>query len=467
MHFERDIYKLNLSIGTKSVVFMAMLLTANSLSANEALIRMLVERGNLSQEEAAAISKQAPTSIKPTDKAVDKLNGGPQGRSDFLDGEYDVQKNQLVHQLVLNGYLTQREAASITHNATVYVEPKSKAVNTLIMSGRLHYQLDYLDGESNGKNVADASHFYFRRLRWGAKAYLGQQWAGVINLDFSESSVAVDKAYAIYEHSDLLILKLGYFKAPFGLEETTSSSKIRTVERSAPNRFFADDLDFAGRHAGISVQGTYRDQLSYEFMFANAAQGQGSKLGGATNANNQLAVFGRIQYGTTLEDTHIIVGVDGGYQSDNLNGSGIEEGSDFRGTMSAATVYGQISRGGLFIQPEVFMGTLDPLNAGSNQDSFGYAILAAYNFGKVEPVFRYAYLNSDTAIDTEELIRRAPSGVDNGGTSDDIHSFFFGINNYFKGNDIKLSTGYEWAESEGAGVKSRVHGFRSRLQLLF
>jgi hypothetical protein len=38
---------------------------------------------------------------------------------------------------------------------------------------------------------------------------------------------------------------VGYQKVPFGFQETTSSSKIKTIERSATNRFFADDIDFA------------------------------------------------------------------------------------------------------------------------------------------------------------------------------------------------------------------------------
>ena len=38
-------------------------------------------------------------------------------------------------------------------------------------------------------------------------------------------------------------LDLGQKKVPFGMEETTSSSKLKAIERSAVNRQFAEQLE--------------------------------------------------------------------------------------------------------------------------------------------------------------------------------------------------------------------------------
>jgi len=378
----------------------------------------------------------------------------------------------LIDTLVSKGYLTQQEAVELSSEAPIPVKPKGKAVEKLTISGRLHYQYDYFDAERGSEGIANANHFYFRRLYWGAKVDLGNNWKGELNFDFAGDEIEIDKAYVGYDHSDWAQFKFGYFKAPFGVEETTSSSKIKAVERSVVNRFFADDLDFSARHAGISVEGQFEGGLFYAFMLGNAAQGEGSRLGGATNSNNQLATFGRIQYKTKIDSTKILVGVDGGYQSDNHNNS-IGAAASSRGAMTAGTAYAQVTAGGLFIQPEVFMGTLDRVDANtSDEDTYGYSILAAYKLGDFEPVARYSYLDSESVIDTDELIRRAPAGVDSSSDFDDIHSVFVGFNYYLQGNDLKLSAGYEWAEAEGdkagtGAVKSEIQGFRTRLQLLF
>ena len=52
-------------------------------------------------------------------------------------------------------------------------------------------------------------------------------------------------------------IDIGQKKVPFGVEETTSSSKLKAIERSAVNRQFAEQLKFNARHTGIFAKGTY------------------------------------------------------------------------------------------------------------------------------------------------------------------------------------------------------------------
>lgn len=369
----------------------------------------------------------------------------------------------LLDTLVAKGYLTQAEAAAIGSDTSAIVKPKGKAVEKLTISGRLHFQHDYFNVDNSSGDVEDANHFYFRRLRWGAKADLGNGWTGAVNFDFAGDDLSIDKAYVGYKHSDLAKFKFGYFKAPFGLEETTSSSKIKAVERSIANRYFADDADFSGRHAGIGVEGACDCGLSYSFMVANAAQGEGSRLGGESNSNNDLATFGRIQYKTTIDAFKVKVGVDGGYQGNNTNN---------RGKMTAGTAYAQISTSGFLFQPEIFYGELEFNDGSGEPDTLGFSLLGSYRTGDMEPVIRYSYLKSNHVLDVDELIRRAPRGTLEDGNGDpldsgDINSVFIGGNYYIKGNDIKLSAGYEWADAQSGSADAEIQGFRTRLQLLF
>ncbi len=100
---------------------------------------------------------------------------------------------------------------------------------------------------------------------------------------------------------------VGYQKVPFGFQETTSSSKIKTIERSAANRFLADDIDFAGRHTGLHAKGTLGGGFSYAAAIVNGAQGEGSRLLGTAQASNDLAAFGRVQWA----GNDLTLGVDG------------------------------------------------------------------------------------------------------------------------------------------------------------
>ena len=102
------------------------------------------------------------------------------------------------------------------------------------------------------------------------------------------------------------------------------------------------------------------------------------------------------------------------------------------------------------------------------EDVDGYAIRVAYKFDKFEPIFRYSHVSSDVfAIDTDELIRRAPAGGTITGGDNEIDSYYFGLN-YYHNKAVSLMVGYEMADAEnGAGTdEAEVYGSRSCVQIL-
>ena len=203
----------------------------------------------------------------------------------------------LLDLLVTKGVLTETEATAVAAELKeekkksdgVAFSAKGKETVKLRFNGRVHFQYDSLGMEENGADLPSSNHFYFRRLRLGAKATLKNGLTAETVLNFAEDDLSITKALASYKFSDAFTASLGYDKVPFGFQENYSSSKIKTIERSAANRFFADDIDFSATHTGFHAKGKFGSGFSYAAAIVNAAQGEGSKLLGASNADNDLA----------------------------------------------------------------------------------------------------------------------------------------------------------------------------------
>ena len=381
---------------------------------------------------------------------------------------YAVSNDALLELLVKKGVLTDSEATVVAtelkeENKGVSFSAKGKETVKLRFNGRMHFQYDSLDMDDNGADQASTDHFYFRRLRLGAKATHENGLFAETVVDFAENDLSIDKAVAGYEFSDALTGSFGYQKVPFGFQETTSSSKIKTIERSAANRFFADDIDFAGRHSGLFAKGDLGGGFSYSAALVNSAQGEGSKLMGASNASNDLAYFGRLQW----KNDGLTIGVDGGHQSNNyvksLNSDQKVDPAKPTFDVTAFTGYVNYKFEGLDLLGEYFSGDL-----GNQGDVDGYALRAAYKMGKFEPVVRYSHFEADAfEIDTDALIRRAPNGGTVTGGDNEINSYYFGLNYYYN-KAVSFMVGYEMADADSdTGDEVEVDGVRARVQVLW
>ena len=338
------------------------------------------------------------------------------------------------------------------------LKAKGKETIELRFNGRLQAQYDGL----SMTNKEDTNHFYFRRLFLGAKAKLSNGISAETVLDFAgdeSPEIAFDKAIIGYTFDNGVKGVLGFQKVPFGFEETTSSSKLPTIERSAINRFFADDIDFSSRHMGLHAKGKLDNGLSYAWAVVNSAQGEGSRLAGASNTSNDIATFARLQW----KEGDTIFGIDYGNQPGNTVTSTIEGGDGEKlittsNDVSAYTAYFNYKADGLNLLGEYFSGDL-----GSKGDTDGYALRASHRDGKWERVIRYSEVNSDYLIDSDELIRRAPVG----GTVDTgikvIESLYVGLNYYYS-KAVTFMAGYENAENSN---NEDIDGLRARVQVLW
>jgi phosphate-selective porin len=372
---------------------------------------------------------------------------------------FAASNDALLDLLVKKGVLSSTEATTVAAELKeadkgISFSAKGKETVKLRFNGRMQAQYDSLAGTLNGTDTSSTNHFYFRRLFLGAKATLSNGIYAETVLDFAgdeNPEIAFDKASFGYKFDDAFDAQLGFQKVPFGFEETESSSSLPTIERSAANRFFADQIDFSSRHMGIHANGELGGGFGYAAAVVNGAQGEGSKLGGAAQNENDMAYYGRIQW----KNDNFTVGVDAGVQS---NSSKVDD------DVTAFTGYVNYKLDGLDLLAEYYSADL----GGTNGDVDAYALRASYRINKWEPVIRYAHVESDGFdIDADELIRRAHTDLDNN-TDTELESFYFGANYYFS-KAVTFMAGYEIAEatSDTAGQKSEIDGFRARVQVLW
>jgi len=317
---------------------------------------------------------------------------------------------------------------------------KQKETVEVRFNGRFHFQYDQLNTKPGD---ADTNQFYFRRLRLGAKAKLSNGFYAESVYDFAGESIGVDKAYIGYKLCGVS-LKAGYLKVPFGFEETSSSASIPTIERSVVSRFLADDSSnggkFNARHSGIHASGKFGGGLAYSVAVVNREEGES----GGSNSENDLAVYGRLQW----SNDNFLVGADYGEMS------GIES--------DAFTVYANAEFNGLDLLAEYYDGTRD------GEDFDGFSVRASYRMGSWEPVIRYSKLDTTGEIDTSDLARRSAGTTDYGvfAAGNEVEQIAIGVN-YHVSKATKFMFGYEMNEFSGDAGDQDISGFRFRLQLLW
>ena len=360
-----------------------------------------------------------------------------------------------------------------------------KGVEKLTLTGYLQPQADHLTADYSGTISGKAGtsdtgeHMFIRRFVIGGKYDFGQglnaQLLGNIANNGSSSTTKDQRDFnlerAVMEYTrDGNVFAFGYDKTPFGLEETTSASKIRAIERSAATRYFVEGgsgLSLGSQHTGVFAKGDLGGGFSYAASIANPEKGENDF---STPDTNTPGFNGRLDYSGKDGDFNWLVGVDAGYQSGGLEGAG---GSDaLGGGVHAQLGYGRFNLLGEVLAAKVGEGSL--VKAGDDATPVGFTLQPSFFIvdKKLELVGRWSRVDSDgRGILTSDAIRRAPGS---GYNFDTLDSLYLGLNWYIKGDTFKLMAGYEWARAEdplkvasGIHGEETINGFRLRGQVSF
>jgi phosphate-selective porin len=186
---------------------------------------------------ASALCLGATTSLHANDHATD-------ARLRALEHELGLLRTELASEKAANSQLSQRATDFVAgemaplppldpiDDDAIFVQPKQSAVTELKVRGRMHYQFGYSSADESG--YSDYSTHEFRRLRLGASGKLLDDWKFELqgNILPDSSSTSLHSAYIDYTGWDGLNLSFHKDRPRFGAELKTSSSNIKTVERS-------------------------------------------------------------------------------------------------------------------------------------------------------------------------------------------------------------------------------------------
>ena len=225
--------------------------------------------------------------------------------------------------------------------------------------------------------------------------------------------------------SPFIEASVGQFKVPISYEGQAPSNELIFPERAYSSRYFGDSYDI-----GVKMEKDL-DFLKYQAFILNG-QGQNQI---DTNKQKDLAV--------RLEVTPVkglMFGVAG------LTSVG--QRAQVTTTQDRIEFDARYKMNGLLIQGELIWG----INGQTGTDATGkerertkaagrYIIVGYTIGGKVQPVIRYGYLNTDKTImlgQSSSYALFAPFGL----ATDEVRSYEVGVNYLLRGNELKLQAMY-------------------------
>ncbi len=142
------------------------------------------------------------------------------------------------------------------------------------LTGRVHFKAQF--PTSGPADAASDQYFQLRRIRTGVEGMLAQYYEYKVEYDFGRNTATLTDGYLGLTHVDAANLRMGRFKAPFSVEELTSSNSIRFVERSMLNRFAPS------RQVGVALHGRSGDFGYNAMIYDGAVKGEHVFAGRAT-----------------------------------------------------------------------------------------------------------------------------------------------------------------------------------------
>ncbi len=372
----------------------------------------------------------------------------------------------ILDALVRKGVLSTEEADAIKKEAkssTPVYAVGGKKVSKLTLGARIQMQYAGLSTDIDGTNndPASRSHFFARRMYLTTKAKFGPDWS--MNITYDPANQSFDKAIISYGGSDIDI-DIGLRKAAFGLEETTSSSKLKAIERSGVTRYFVESNNGRRLGAGSYRIGVFAEGKSGNFVYGGAITNP-ERVGDPTSAGNS-------------GNNNMAYWANAGFEGDHANGSyafgaaiGIlpDQGGKTVGAgddLTSYSFYGDVSTGNFTFMGEYLTAKVEHgVSATQDATPSGYWLQGSYTFTKnFEGVVRFSYLDTDgRGVKLSDGVRSAPAG----NTNDKLTEYFVGGSWFIIGNDLKFQAGYVYGESKDGAASATTSGVRSQMQINF
>jgi phosphate-selective porin OprO and OprP len=371
----------------------------------------------------------------------------------------------------------------------VFVVPRASEIK-LVLGGFI--QINFEDGdvsafEGRFGETAQKDRFRLRRARVNLTGDFAENFDFKIEGDFEQSD-GINSNRTDFSGTDIFVnwhqypeaqIKIGQWKAPFGLEQITPDTTLYVIERSLPTGAITPDRQIGAQLWGKPFTNVWPDQKDLLTYYAGIFNGNGRNV--SVNDNNNFMYVGRLE--STLfktkvwgQESSLKLGADvlnsrddkGTNISQSLNLLVNDDGSlspfvlpgaDERTAWSvdAWLKLGPFDLIGEYLQEKVNGRTVNGVPPGfANFTTNGYYITGGYFLlpKKLQAVVRWEDLN--------------PGQKGNDG----IHSITGGLNYYIHGDDLKLMVNYihTWSDFREANPQFGEDQFDEvigRVQVIF
>ncbi len=348
--------------------------------------------------------------------------------------------------------------------------------------------------------------FRLRRARINLTGDFAEQFDFKIEGDFEQSDAAITALKSVdlktgktttvsnstrteFSGTDIFVnwhaipeanIKVGQWKAPFGLEQLTPDTKLFTIERSLPTGALTPERQIGVQLWGKPLTNVWPEEKELVTYYAGIFNGNGRNFN--TNDNNNFMYVGRIEllpwHGKLFgQASSLKLGADILNSRDDA-GTNISQALNLKvnaadGSLTSFTLPGADERTAWSLDAWLTIGPFDLIGEYLQEDVDGRTVNGvAPGFADFEPSGGYiqgSYFiipNKVQAVVKWEELNPGQFG------SDGIHSITGGLNYYIHGDSIKLMANYvhTWSDFRSAHPKSGDNEFNEalmRLQLMF
>jgi phosphate-selective porin len=380
------------------------------------------------------------------------------------------------------------EKAAFEEKPPVYVQQRGSELK-LVLGGFIQANFEGGDVSAFEGRFGESAlkdRFRLRRARVNLTGEFAEQFDFKIEGDFGQSD-GLNSSRTAFSGTDIFAnwhrfpeaqIKIGQWKAPFGLEQLTPDTTLYLIERSLPTGAITPDRQIGAQLWGKPFATVWPEQKDLLTYYAGIFNGNGRNI--TNNDNNNFMYVGRLE--STLfngffgKDSSLKLGADVLNSRDDkgtnisqgltllVNDDGslspfVLPGADERTAWSvdASLKLGPFDLIGEYLEEHVDGRTVNGVAPGfADFTTNGYYITSGYFLlpKKLQAVARWEHLN--------------PGQKGNDG----IHSITGGLNYYVHGDDLKLMLDYihTWSDFREANPEFGDDQFDeviARVQLMF
>ena len=398
-----------------------------------------------------------------------------------------VPEGKLKRTVTYDGKTYVEKAVVEEQKPPVYVQQRGPELK-LVLGGFIQANFEGIDVspfEGRFGQTALKERFRLRRARINLTGDFAEQFDFKIEGDFEQSD-GISSSRTDFSGTDIFVnwhqfpwaqVKVGQWKAPFGLEQLTPDTSLFTIERTLPTGAITPERQIGAQLWGQPFANIWPDEKDLLTYYAGVFNGNGRNI--TNNDNNNFMFVGRLE--STLfkskmwGESYVKLGAD------------VLNSRDDAGTNISQTLNLKVNSD----------GSLSPFTLPTAAERTAWSVDAWLRLGRFDLIGEYLeeYVNGRTVNGVPGMRDFTTNGFYvTGGYflipkklqavvqwqalnpgqkgSDGIHSILGGLNYYIHGDDLKLMVNYihTWSDFREANPQFGRDDFNEvigRLQVMF